>query len=226
MLNQKTLSLPKWGGGTQRLRSASSLNVYPVPHCMMQSPDQKEPDQRVAESSSSPKIDAQKRFQGRMVELSMSATWAITAATRMQGKEIDRLRLHDAVSRNLVRFAELVTEEMSGTEENPGVTQSSWESAIRAIAMDAGIEEVELYERPDPARLPALVWVHGEGWGVIRGLNGQNCWVIDVGGQAAQVNAGQPMPCLRLVMQNFALSDSENRYFDSSLINLNPKRRP
>lgn len=157
--------------------------------------------------------DPQAIFQQRMVELSMSATWAITAATRAQGKEIDRLRLHDAVGQNLVQFANLVTEEMSGTQEKPGVRQSTWEAVIKRIAVAAGLDGIALQDRPDPARLPALTWVHGAGWAVIRGLNAQNQWLIDVNGQVIQADASQPLPCVRLIGESYDLPINEKPVF-------------
>lgn len=156
---------------------------------------------------------SQAAFQNRMIEFSMSATWAISATTRAQGKEVDRLRLHDAVTRNLSRFAELVTEEMSGTRESPGVKLPTWEATIEAIALDAGIDGVERQARPDPARLPCLTWIHGAGWGVIRGVNAQNHWLIELGGQSLQADAANPMPCLRLISQGFDIPDNEKPVF-------------
>lgn len=166
-----------------------------------------------AQAASEEAIDPQAVFQQRMVELSMSATWAITAATRAAGKEVDRLRLHDAVGQNLVLFANLVTEEMSGTPEAPGVRQQTWETVIKRIAMAAGLDGIALQERPDPARLPALTWVHGAGWGVIRGLNAQNQWLIDVNGQVLQADATQALPSVRLIGQDYELPASKKPVF-------------
>lgn len=174
----------------------------PPPHL---SPESVSPEQAA--------LDSQAAFQQRMVELSMSATWAITSSTRLQGKEVDRLRLHETVTRQLSRFAELVTEELSGTREAPGVKRSTWEATIEAIALEAGIESLDFQERPDPARLPCITWVHGGGFGVVRGLSAQNLWMIDVSGQTLQAETDKPLPCLRLVTQNFDIPDTEKPVF-------------
>lgn len=158
-------------------------------------------------------MDAQAAFQDRLIELSMSATGAITTATRLQGKEVDRLRLHETVTRQMTRFAGLVTEEQSGTPESPGVQQSTWVATIELIALGAGMEALESHAAPDPARLPCITWVHGKGFGVVRGLSAQHRWLVDISGQTLELEFDQPLPCVRLVSQSFEIADTEKPVF-------------
>lgn len=147
--------------------------------------------------------DAQRILQQdlRVDALSMSVAWAISLCTRLQGKEIDRLRLHDAINQKQIELSLLASLELSQPEvddEKVPLPQNVWQEALKAVALTAGLEAVEFLDEPDPARLPVLTWVEGIGWGVVRALTPQNSWFVEVDGKALQAQANKPLPCARL----------------------------
>jgi ATP-binding cassette subfamily C protein LapB len=145
--------------------------------------------------------------------LMMSTSWAISAVTRLLGCEIDRLRLHDAVSSHESSLNALAsyrkTKDASDDLELLGI----WQNVMRQLVVAAGLEGIEVQEAPDPARLPALTYVHGTGWGVIRGLSPQNQWLIDTNGQAFAKDADEPLPCVRLIVQSNQRATSDKPVF-------------
>lgn len=144
----------------------------------------------------------------KVILLQMQIAWAISAATRVQGHEVDRLRLHEAVSskvRLLQQLAEVelptkdsATSEMKAT----AVPDVVWQDVLRQVATAAGVDAIEVQEKPDPARMPALTFLPGAGWGVIRSLNSQNQWLVDVSGQVLAVPAEGSLSCMRLIAQS------------------------
>ena len=148
-------------------------------------------------------------------EMLIQTAWGISAATRVQGREIDRLRLHEAVTRHegllkqLAEAAAPVKDEASGELKVSTVPETVWQDVLRQVAMAAGVDAVEVQETPDPARMPALTFVPGAGWGVVRSLSPQNQWLVDCSGRVLGVPAEKPLPCVRLILQadNRGVSD-------------------
>lgn len=133
--------------------------------------------------------------------LQMSIAWAISTATRLQGREIDRLQLHDAVGSNKPALDVLAAYPVVDGVENDPQLVALWQNALRSICVAAGIDAIEIQERPDPARLPAVVYVPGTGWGLVRSLDAQNRWLVDINGRVLAKNADGDLSCIRLVVQ-------------------------
>lgn len=151
------------------------------------------------QESALPKDDA--------TEMLMQTAWAISAATRVQGREVDRLRLHDAVNSHEALLKQLAAaampqkDETGGGLEVPTVPDIVWQGALREVATAAGIDAIEIQERPDQARLPAVTFIPGAGWGVVRSLSPQNQWLVDCSGRVLAVSADKALPCMRLILQ-------------------------
>lgn len=129
------------------------------------------------------------------IDLAMLAAWAINAATRVQGKEVDRLRLHDAINKNKSALNLLYEQVSDGTVD---LSPMAWQAVIKSLANDSGINNVEIFDAPDPARLPVISWIAGQGWGIVRSLSAQNTWVIEQNGRIFQLPAENSLPCVRL----------------------------
>lgn len=160
--------------------------------------------------------DSSSRIAERAIQLSMGLAWAIGMATRQGGKDVDRLRLHDAVSQSQSAFAALATADLADppVEGAPAhVPPALWRSTIEQVARGAGIDQVEFHERPDPARLPALTWVPGRGWGVIRSLTGQGAWHVDVEAGTLSIPSHAELPCVRVGFKQSLLRASEKPVF-------------
>lgn len=123
----------------------------------------------------------------------MSLAWAMNSLTREQGKEIDRLRLHEAIGHYQVALDSLVI-------EGHAPTQAEWQALVQNIAEDAGIGVIELLDNPDPARLPLLTWNLGLGWGIIRSFSAQQKWVIDCQATLKTIPSETSLPCVRLAL--------------------------
>jgi len=134
--------------------------------------------------------------------LQMSIAWAISTAARLQGREIDRLQLHNAVGSNKIILDELAAYPIVDGVENDPQLIALWQNALRSICVAAGVDAIEIQERPDQARLPALVYLPGTGWGLVRSLDSQNRWLIDVNGRVLGKSADGDVSCIRLVIQN------------------------
>lgn len=133
--------------------------------------------------------------------LMMSIAWAISTATRMQGREVDRLRLHDAVSIHQSAIESLAGLEQTDPRSADPIWQTKWQDILRQVATAAGVDAIEVQDSPDAARLPALTYLAGAGWGVIRNLNPQNQWLININGQVIAKSADEDLPCIRLIVQ-------------------------
>ncbi len=125
--------------------------------------------------------------------LSMQIAWAISAAARLQGSDVDRLRLHDA----LVMHSLLLEPLLASSE----VSSSAWQGALSKIVLSAGLGGIEPYDAPDPARLPAITYLPNLGWGVIRGLTADSKWLLDVDGKTLAIPVDQPINCVRLKIE-------------------------
>jgi ATP-binding cassette subfamily C protein LapB len=99
----------------------------------------------------------------------MGLAYAINCCSRLQGIVVDRLRLHHAISKH---EAELAV-----------VQEQSWQDLLRKIAAEAGIEGIDWYQKPDPARLPAIAWLPELGWVVLRAFTPAGNWLLDSGGK-------------------------------------------
>jgi ATP-binding cassette subfamily C protein LapB len=108
-------------------------------------------------------------------EFIMAVTFALNTTARLQGKVIDRLRLHQATTKYAV--------ELSDTNSQ------NWQEHLRGVALAAGVEALDWYKQPDPARLPAIAWFSDLGWVVIRSQTPSGDWLIDRGGKLLQRSA-------------------------------------
>lgn len=123
----------------------------------------------------------------------MSLAWAMNSLTREQGKELDRLRLHEAIGDYQVALDSLAI-------DGHIPAQSDWQGLVQSIAEKAGIDSIELFDQADPARLPLLTWVPSLGWGIIRSLSAQQQWVVDCQGVVQLISAASALPCVRLTL--------------------------
>lgn len=144
----------------------------------------------------------------------MDIAWAISTATRVQGREIDRLRLHDAINQHEEALTLLVKGGLEDGEVPSEILPPLlWQDVLRNIANAAGIDAIEVQDRPDAARMPAVTFIQGVGWGVVRTLSPQNTWLVDVNGRISAVPAEQPLPCIRLVVEADRRSASKKPVF-------------
>lgn len=123
----------------------------------------------------------------------ISLAWAINALTRSQGRELDRLRLHDAIGNYQVALDSL---SIGGHDSK----SDEWQNLVKNIATSAGVDQVEFFDKPDPARLPVLSWVPKLGWCIVRNLTPQGHWVLDVQGVVKTIPADEDLPCARLTL--------------------------
>jgi hypothetical protein len=75
----------------------------------------------------------------------MGLAYAINSCSRLQGIVVDRLRLHHAITKHEAELSD--------------VQEQNWQGLLRKTAIEAGIEGIDWYEKPDPARLPAIAWL-------------------------------------------------------------------
>jgi hypothetical protein len=129
------------------------------------------------------------------MEGSMGLAWAITLASRLQGKEVDRLRLHEAISAHLPAIAAL--------SEQPGLVidqhTTNWDHLLKRVATSAGIQGIEFYEKPDSARVPFISWSAELGLVLVRSLAPNGQWIVDAGGQGVSIPPENIFPVARLV---------------------------
>ena len=132
--------------------------------------------------------------------------WAIALMARMQNKTVDRLRLHESVSKHQAQLAALAQVQADGPEVASSNYAQLWQNVARMVATSAGVQDLEILEAPDAARLPALTWLPGAGWAVIRHRTADNQWLLDQQGVMRAVPIDQALPCVRLVL---AANDSD-----------------
>lgn len=141
--------------------------------------------------------ESQQSNQAAAVSLaSMALAAAINSATRLQGKAIDRLRLHHAINKHL---ALLETTDAF-----------NWEDHLRLVAIEAGASAIDWQEQPDPARLPAIAWLADQGWVVVRAQSPTGDWLIDAQGKVSQRGAAEPLAVARLIMPDAAVDTTSN----------------
>jgi ATP-binding cassette subfamily C protein LapB len=116
----------------------------------------------------------------------MALASVINSASRLNGKAIDRLQLHHSIGKH---------QELLGRTE-----EDNWHEHLRLVALDAGVEEVEWHEQPDPARLPAISWISDKGWVLVRAMAPTGDWVIDCQGNMGLKSASEPMPVVRIIL--------------------------
>lgn len=116
----------------------------------------------------------------------MDLASAINTFTRIQGKAIDRLRLHHATNKFQVELA--------------ATTAHNWQDRLQKVAIEAGCDAIEWQDNPDPARLPAISWLPDLGWVVVRAQAPSGDWLIDHLGKVLQRSASEPLSAARIVM--------------------------
>jgi len=116
----------------------------------------------------------------------MALAAALQATVRQQGGNLDRLRLHDAISRH--------HEQLSTTDE------TNWPRLLKDVALAAGIEDVVFQPAPDAARLPALAWLPELGWVTVRTRTPTGDWLLDHQGKTFTRSAAVDMMVARLVL--------------------------
>jgi ATP-binding cassette subfamily C protein LapB len=118
----------------------------------------------------------------------MALASVINSASRLQGKVVDRLRLHQAIDRNHASLAE--------------ANDANWRDHLKIIALDAGVDEIDWQEQPDPARLPAITWLAEQGWVLVRAQSPTGDWLIEHQGRFYQKSASEALPVGRLIISD------------------------
>lgn len=129
----------------------------------------------------------------------MSLAWAISTASRLQGKEVERLRLHDAVSSHSTRIENIQA------QDGTNIMQTEWPCLLEDVAKASGAESIEWYDEPNPARLPAITWLPSQGWTLVRSQTPAGDWVLDMQGRAFSAPSGTRLKVARLVMPSKAV---------------------
>lgn len=118
----------------------------------------------------------------------MTLSSAINSCSRLQGKVVDRLRLHHAISKHENLLSETDT--------------SNWQNHLKLVVLEAGAEDLDFQENADPARLPAITWISEMGWGVVRSQAPNGDWMVEFQGKLAQRPCTDLMPVGRLILPN------------------------
>ena len=116
----------------------------------------------------------------------MALASAINTASRLQGRMIDRLQLHHAISKHQAFLGQ--TDELN------------WHEHLKAVGLDAGAEAIDWQVQPDPARLPAIAWLSELGWVLVRAQSPTGDWLIDFQGKLIQRSAAESLPVGRLIL--------------------------
>lgn len=116
----------------------------------------------------------------------MALASAINTSSRLQGKVVDRLQLHHAISKHQALL---------------GQTDAlNWRDHLKAVGLDAGAEAIDWQDQPDPARLPAITWLPEQGWVIVRAQSPSGDWLIDCQGKLIQKPAAEALPIGRLIL--------------------------
>lgn len=117
----------------------------------------------------------------------MALSFAINTTSRLQGRVIDRLRLHQAISKH--------------QSELENVDAGNWQELLKNVVLEAGADALDWYDKPDPARLPAITWLPDLGWTVLRSQTPTGDWLLDQGGKLLQRSAiDASFPVARLIL--------------------------
>lgn len=126
----------------------------------------------------------------------MALASAISASGRIQGKVVERLKLHHALSKHQ-SLLECTNED-------------NWRNHLELVCIDAGAQSIEWGE-PDPARLPAITWLPEQGWALIRAQAPTGEWLIDCGGRLIQEPNAKTLGVGRLIMPESVLEGGESQ---------------
>lgn len=134
-----------------------------------------------------------------MVNQKDSLMWALAYIARLQGGQVDRLRLHDVVTSRCAVFVDSL-----------GSVNHDWHSVLERVSEEMEIKQAHISNRPDPARLPAISWNETYGWVIVRGKTPTGSWhLLDSLGSVYEVAADQDLPCVRLQFVHEVLKISE-----------------
>ncbi len=118
----------------------------------------------------------------------MALSFAINTCSRLQGRVIDRLRLHQAISKY--------------QPELEDTNIANWQDLLKRVVLEAGADALDWYDSPDPARLPAIAWLPNLGWAVLRSQTPTGDWLLDQGGKLLQRSAADgEFPVARLILE-------------------------
>lgn len=104
--------------------------------------------------------------QAPQVDQKNSFMWALAQAARLQGTEIDRLRLHSVTSEHLDQINNVET----GLHD--------WKKVLENVADKLDIRLDSPTKHPDVARLPAIAWHPEQGWILVRHKAASGSWVV------------------------------------------------
>lgn len=116
----------------------------------------------------------------------MALASAISTSSRLQGRVVDRLQLHHAISKHQAILSQ--------------TDALNWHDHLKTVALDAGAEAIDWQDQPDPARLPAISWLPEEGWVIVRAQSPTGDWLTDCQGKLIQKPAAEPLPVGRLIL--------------------------
>lgn len=127
-------------------------------------------------------------------ELAIGLAAVMNAASKLQGKALDRLQLHHAISKYKNQLSE--------------VNEASWVKCLESIALEAGAESLVSFDQPDPARLPAISWLSDYGWILVKGQTPSGDWLIDCQGKSVQYSASNHLPVARMAFPEQDLKEN------------------
>ena len=90
--------------------------------------------------------------------------YALTRLVQIQGEAVDRLALHEAVE--------------SALKEAKQISPSA-RDLLLGVTQNLQIKSAKWLKMPDATEVPALLYNDEQGWGLLRGINGQGQWVCE-----------------------------------------------
>ena len=121
-------------------------------------------------------------------ELAIGLAAVMNSASKLQGKTLDRLQLHHAISKHQSQLND--------------VNETNWAKFFELIALESGAQSLDYFDQPDPARLPAISWISEYGWILVRGQTPSGDWLIDCQGKSIQYSASNPLPVARMIFSD------------------------
>lgn len=172
--------------------------------------DQKPSFPMLAQVQNSATPELSPNTDAKSIDYTAGFAWSVQRIARLLSFTVDRLKLHEAISEHRRELSESIEKDLSQE------LASHWQIVSIKLMKLAGIEQIETYSQPDPARLPLLTWIPKLGWGVIVSRRPDGKWLVEVNGIPQTVDANKPLPSLRLSKSQ--QNDSEKKQTAKELI--------
>lgn len=116
--------------------------------------------------------------------------------SQLLGHELDRLRVHEALSVHASQIGVLEDKVFNGQP----VSDQTWQSILQEIAQDAGVSSVEILDEIDLARMPLVTWVEHLNWIIIQGADPSGGWIVRSIQGTHIIPLERQTPVMRMVM--------------------------